>query len=253
MPGLKRLVANALGKVLDVSIVPHASIGLLFEREHLRRFLSEFHIDCVFDVGANAGQYGQMIRELGFRGAIISFEPIPSMANTLKKKVKHDTLWFVEEVALDSEMRDTTFNVMRSSQFSSLNMPSHADTDLFREENAVAYTVELRTKLLSTFISKYESQLGFKRPFLKMDTQGNDLAVAQGAGDFLSRFIGLQSELAIKKIYDSAGDYRSLIDYYTDRGFELSALVPNNRGHFPTLIEIDCIMLNTRHRRDNCA
>ena len=251
MPGIKRLIANVLGKALDVSIVPHASIGLLFEREHLKRFLSEFHIDCVFDVGANEGQYGQMIRELGFRGPIISFEPIPTMANTLKKKVKHDPQWFVEEVALDSEIRDTSFNVMRSSQFSSLSMPSHADTDLFREENAVAYTVELRTQLLSTFISQYELQLGFKRPFLKMDTQGNDLAVAQGAGDCLSRFIGLQSELAIKKIYDAAGDYRSLIEYYTGRGFELSALVPNNRGHFPTLIEIDCIMFNTKRREED--
>ncbi len=40
-----------------------------------------------------------------------------------------------------------------------------------------------------------------------MDTQGNDLAVARGAGDRLSRFVGLQSELAIKKIYERQPDF----------------------------------------------
>jgi hypothetical protein len=38
-------------------------IGLLFEQEHLRRFLSHFNVNCVFDVGANAGQYATMLRQ----------------------------------------------------------------------------------------------------------------------------------------------------------------------------------------------
>jgi hypothetical protein len=33
-----------------------------------------------------------------------------------------------------------------------------------------------------------------------------------------------------------------VIQKYTALGFVLSALVPNNGGHFPDLLEIDCIM-----------
>ena len=246
MPGLKRAIANALGHVAGVSIVPRSAIALLFEREHLRRFLTEFDIDCVFDVGANAGQYGQMLRELGFRGSIVSFEPVPALAEELKKNTRRDPLWFVEEAALDSVVREASFNVMRSSQFSSLKMPSHSDTLLFQEENTIAYSVDVTTALLSHFFIKHESALGFTRPFLKMDTQGNDLAVARGAGKFLTRFVGLQSELAIKKIYKATENFHTAIDYYVDQGFELSAFVPNNLGHFPVLIEVDCIMFNSR-------
>ena len=32
------------------------------------------------------------------------------------------------------------------------------------------------------------------------------------------------------------------IDAYRAKGFELSALVPNNAGTFPILVEIDCVM-----------
>ena len=77
-----------------------------------------------------------------------------------------------------------------------------------------------------------------------MDTQGHDFQVAQGAGEILKEFIGLQSELSIKPIYEDTLDYQKVIAYYTSQGFELSAFVPNNEGHFPQLIEIDCIMYN---------
>jgi hypothetical protein len=82
----------------------------------------------------------------------------------------------------------------------------------------------------------------FQRPFLKMDTQGNDVRVFDGAGDSIGEFVGLQSELSIRKIYHDTGFYFETINHYMEKGFVVSALVPNNAGHFPDLIEIDCIM-----------
>jgi hypothetical protein len=75
-----------------------------------------------------------------------------------------------------------------------------------------------------------------------MDTQGHDVSVAVGAGDRLSDFVGLQSELAIQRLYEDVPSYEEALEFYRGRGFELSALVPNNLGHFPRLLEIDCIM-----------
>ena len=63
-----------------------------------------------------------------------------------------------------------------------------------------------------------------------------------GAGERLRDFVGLQSELAIKKLYTDAPGYEETLEFYRSRGFELSALVPNNLGHFPRLLVIDCIM-----------
>lgn len=49
---------------------------------HLLNVLDAYDIDCVIDVGANAGQYGKFLREIGFEGHIVSFEPV-SVAFTL--------------------------------------------------------------------------------------------------------------------------------------------------------------------------
>jgi FkbM family methyltransferase len=246
MATIKRSIANALGWALNASIVRRGTLATMFEKEHLKRFVTELKVDCVFDVGANDGQYAEMLREIGFLGPIISFEPIPELAKQIRERAQRDVNWYAEEIALDDSEHTASFNVMQSSQFSSLKTPSHAETTRFEKENSIAYALEIKTALLSSYFDRYQAQLGFQRPFLKMDTQGNDLAVARGAGSRLSSFVGLQSELAIKRIYASADDYRTALDFYHDAGFELSAFVPNNLGHFPVLIEIDCIMFNSK-------
>ena len=52
--------------------------------KHLSNVLLSRNIDCIFDVGANSGQYGVFLRALGYKGHIISFEPIGSVFNMLK-------------------------------------------------------------------------------------------------------------------------------------------------------------------------
>ena len=59
----------------------------------LRRFLSAFAVDCVIDVGANHGQYATMLRrDVGFAGAILSFEPNPETVAVLTEHVRMNDL-----------------------------------------------------------------------------------------------------------------------------------------------------------------
>ena len=241
--GLKRGLADFAESLTGTRIITPDNAGLVFGEEHLKRFFSHFGIDCVFDVGANEGQYAEMLRgRVGYRGPIISFEPIPELAAGLRAKANKVEQWFIEEVALDSDVRERFFNVMASNQFSSLLSPSHRDFAALAEANSVERKIQLTTSTLSIHFQKYRAALGFKNPYLKMDTQGNDLAVAHGAGDFIRGFAGLQSELSVRKLYDGSADFLTALEYYTAKGFELSAFIPNNAAHFPTLIEVDCIL-----------
>jgi hypothetical protein len=52
----------------------------------------------------------------------------------------------------------------------------------------------------------------------------------------------LQSELAIRSLYAGAPNFIGAPSCYAAHGFALSALVPNNEGHFPDLPAIDSIM-----------
>ena len=101
----------------------------------------------------------------------------------------------------------------------------------------------MRTENLATTVDRLRRQFGFARPFLKLDTQGFDTQIVSAAPEAVKTFVGLQSELAIKKLYADSVDFREAITVYEQCGFELSALVPNNAGHFPRLVEVDCIMV----------
>lgn len=243
---LKRQVAKLLERMFGNLVVwPKSRLHLLHERLHLRRFFAQFGVDCVFDVGANRGQYAMMLRDIGFRGPIISYEPNPDIAQELRRLSANDPAWHIEELALDREAGPAIFHLMNNSEFSSLHAPASDQLNIFEGPNTIARDVPVMRATLAEELPKWRDRLGFKRPFLKMDTQGNDHSVVMGAGDVLQVFVGLQSELAIRKIYEGATGFSECLASYMARGFELSALVPNNSGHFPLLVEIDCVMFNS--------
>jgi FkbM family methyltransferase len=242
----KRRVANLIERLSGNLVIPPNQVHLGPERVHLRRFFAHFGIDCVFDVGANRGQYARMLREtVGYRGPIISYEPIPELVNDLKAQAAAASDWYIEALAVDRESGPATFHVMQHSEFSSLHRPAADQPAIFRKDNAVREEVNVMRTTIAEAYAKWQATLGFERPFLKMDTQGNDPNVVAGAGGFLERFVGLQSELAIKKLYADSLGISEALAAYTSRGFELSALVPNNAGHFPLLVEVDCIMFRS--------
>jgi len=241
--GLKRTVRLMFEKTFGVHLVYRGAVGPVFEKDHLHEFLTHFNVDCVFDVGANAGQYARMLRaDVGYEGAIVSFEPIPELAERLRAQAAHARSWFVEEVALDEHPGQATFNILAVDQLSSLHSVSTTGAGLFHTQTQLRRRIDVRTSTVAIELQKYEQKLGFKRPFLKMDTQGHDVAVARGAGEYLRHFVGLQSELAVQRLYDDSPRFEEALEFYRGRGFELSAMVPNNAGTFPRLLEIDCIM-----------
>ena len=247
---MARSISAAVSKLLALRLVDSRRLNLLPEQTHLKKLLSHFDVDCVFDVGANTGQYAAMLRrQAGYKGRIVSFEPIPEAAAKVRLKAAHDPLWTVEEIALADRTEQRAFNVMASSEFSSLSKPKTDEVTRFVDLNKPERTIMVQTRTLADVFPRLQAEYGFKRPFLKMDTQGFDLFVLRGAGPVLSRFVGFQSELSIRRLYQDAVDFREALTFYQSLGFDLSALVPNNGGHFPALIEIDCVMV----RRDLMA
>ncbi len=217
-----------------------------WEQLHLKKLLDFLDVDCVFDIGANQGQYAEMLRNrANYKGYIFSFEPNPHDAAVVRKRAQRDSKWIVSELAISDKDGSAEFHIMNASQFSSLSMPKHDDVQLFAQMNAVSETITVRTERLETTLRRLQAQYGFARPFLKMDTQGYDVHIFKGSSSVVREFVGLQSELAIAKLYADSVDFREAIAEYERHGFTLSALVPNNAGHFPILVESDCIMVRS--------
>ena len=230
---------------LKHDVVDSQRLYAQWEQIQLKKLLRYLDVDAVFDIGANQGQYAEMLRRGGYQGHIFSFEPNPRDAAVLRQRSARDDKWIISELAISNQDGVAQFNVMQSSQFSSLSTPSHEDVNLFVKLNAVSETIEVKTERLEKTLRRLQSEYGFARPFLKMDTQGYDVNIFKGSANIVQEFVGLQSELAIAKLYADSVDFREALTVYESHGFTLSALVPNNAGHFPRLVEVDCIMIRS--------
>lgn len=243
MDRMKRF-ASGLAFRLGYSIVPNWRLEKYPQTEFLRRFLRLLEIDCVLDVGANRGQFHDFLRnDVGFDGLIVSFEPLPSLADLLASRRQSDPAWVIQTYALGETNGNAPFNVMASNTFSSLLEPRHDATSMFTESNEVIEKIDVKIRRLDAAVDDLRRQHAIERPYLKLDTQGYDVSVLRGAGKFLEQVRGLQTEASVTPIYVGAPGFAEAIAFLQECGFELAGIFPNNPMHFPRMIEFDCHMI----------
>lgn len=210
---------------------------------HLKILFELLKVEVVLDVGANKGQYGIMLRKIGYSGAIYSFEPVQSSFQKLTMASSADTDWQVFNYALGVENAIMDLNVMDASEFSSLLQPNTYGKKLYADKIPIKNTESILVKRLDDI---YPALIGNKkrtRLFLKMDTQGYDLKVLAGATKTLNSVVALQSEISVSPLYEGMPDYIESLNAFREAGFELTGLYPVSRNpESLLLIELDCVM-----------
>ena len=210
---------------------------------HLRNALPRLGVDTVLDVGANEGQFATLLRYIGFEGEIISFEPSQAACATLTARAARDPAWKAHQLALGDSTGTAELNVSGKSVFSSLHKPSSFGVEKYGASIEVTNTETIQLDRLDSFLDQHLPDFEQRRVYLKMDTQGHDFAVMQGAGAYASRFAGLQSEISVTPIYEGVPDYIEAISHYRSLGYEVTGMFTVNRhrttGH---VIEFDCTM-----------
>ena len=73
--------------------------------------LQHYGVDTIYDVGANEGQYVKEMRDLGFTGRFVSFEPLTAPFSVLAKRAHRDERWNVEQTALGEAASSQTIHV----------------------------------------------------------------------------------------------------------------------------------------------
>ena len=210
---------------------------------HLRYLLPLLDIGIVIDVGANEGQYAQGLRSIiGYEGEIHSFEPLPAAFEKLSANAASDPLWHVHNYALGDEDGEAELKVSEHTVFSSLHETNAQGHAKFKGGIAVADTVKVPLRRLDGLVGELGIDVSSTPTFLKMDTQGHDAWVFQGAAGILPQLAGLQSEVSVIGIYEGVPTYIELFEIYRNAGFELTGVYTLNRyrdtGH---IVELDCV------------
>ena len=241
---MKKIIRNILnGFGFDViRLKTKLKIDNVDLSSHLSNVFAAKEIDCVIDVGANSGQYGAFLRKMGFKGYIISFEPVKAVFDMLVSNAKSDNKWICYNLALGDQTEEKTINVYKSSVWSSFLDANAYSKNIWKSlESVIPETVKVAK--LDDIFPELVRRTGCKRYFLKMDTQGYDKNVFSGSLDSLANIEALQSELALIQVYDGMPSAYDVLGDFHSRNFYISGMYPINRDESLAVIEYDCVLV----------
>jgi FkbM family methyltransferase len=179
------------------------------------------NIDLLLDVGANAGDYVLALRDSGYQGRVVSFEPLSKPFSILEKRSSRDSNWDCINVALGIAEEDGEIFLSEHSTSSSL-LPIN-DTHL----NALPSSAVISKEKIK--ISPLDSFLGTvvklqDRVYLKIDVQGYEMFALQGAVQLLNQVRALEIELSFVPLYQGAPVFNEIVTYLENLGFMLISL-----------------------------
>lgn len=193
----------------------------------IRRLLDSLDVDLVIDVGANDGAYGRFLRNLGYRGAVLSFEPSSEARRALQREAAKDDNWFVApQLAVGDMVGEAVLNLSDNSRSSSLMEMN----DVHREAAPTSRYVDAERVRVSTLDRELDGWFAdYPRMFLKVDVQGFERAVLAGASETLERVAAVQVELSTIELYEGQALFDELSELLLSRGFSLFCLEPRFR------------------------
>lgn len=196
------------------------------EEMRTAKLLNHYGITTVIDIGANTGQFAESLIDFGYKGRIVSFEPVESAYKECSKRAAKYSQWeMAEKCAIGNVDGIIKINVSDDTVFSSIKS---IKTEFSNKETA-AKTVaqeEVRIYKLDSLLGRY-----FKEDdviFLKIDTQGFEKEVIEGAPQTLKLAKGVKIEIPLVhdlEIYeDIQWDIVNYMDLFSSHGFKCMSL-----------------------------
>lgn len=202
-----------------VRVAPGAGLSAADARR--ARFLRDAGVTCVLDVGANVGQYAQGLRAGGYAGRIVSFEPLGAAYQELAARAAADPSWDVRNVGLGAARFEAEINVAANSESSSL-LPMGGEHESAAPESRYVGTERIEVVPLDAI---RDQVLGpADTAWVKVDVQGYELQVLEGAAGTLGRVRGLELELSLVPLYVGAPLIEDVIARVRALGFVLAAV-----------------------------
>jgi FkbM family methyltransferase len=202
--------------------------------------LKSHGITLVLDVGANSGQYARRLRDYGYAGRIVSYEPQSAAHAELARNAAGDRQWEIApRAAVGAAPGEITIHISAESDMSSARELTEETAKIFTssrmlaKETAPVVTLRAEIALRAT---------PSDRVFVKSDTQGFEDAVLDGLGDAAARVAGLQLELALHPIYQGQKRYLELLQRIEAAGYAPLLLIPGYWSrHHGRMLEFDLV------------
>lgn len=215
------------------------------QNSHILELIKRHNLNLVLDVGANMGQFGLGLRNAGYDGEIISFEPIKECYEYLISIA--DDNWHIHNYALGDTDSLQHINISKKSVFSSILETNNFGKTKFSESIGIVEKQSIQIKKLDAILPELIKDIEDKNIFLKLDTQGYDIKVINGATKILNFVYALQTEISCKAIYEDTPPHYQVLKQLAESGFNITGIFPlSHDDQSMELLEFDCVMTKTR-------
>jgi FkbM family methyltransferase len=185
----------------------------------LLKGLSRFGVDLVFDIGANAGQFATELRSVGYKGLIVSFEPLLDAHRALTIAGARDPNWTAHHRGAIGDYDGVIeINIAGNSASSSVlpMLDSHSSA---AAGSAYIGSESVPINRLDCIAPFYV--LNSSSYFIKIDTQGFEWQVLEGARETLANAQGVLCELSLVPLYKGQRLWMDLLQRLESEGFTL--------------------------------
>lgn len=215
-PRLRSLARRSLNRVgLDVSRNPYPY--------RLNQVLAAREVTTVVDIGANEGQFARSLRVNGYDHALLSVEPLQDAHTVLARHAAADPRWTTLHAAVSDRDGTVSVNVAANSYSSSV-LPmtdAHLDAD---PQSAYRGSEQVQAFTLDTLVRDHG--LDPARSAFKIDVQGYESAVLDGATATLATAAVVQVEMSLVELYAGQALMPRIAERMAEAGLTLWLLEP---------------------------
>jgi FkbM family methyltransferase len=180
-------------------------------------------IDLIIDIGAGEGEFALELIRAGYKGSIVSIEPLTDVYKSLTENSRIHRNWMVfPRMAIGNRNSQVSINVSQNSVSSSLlnilpiHLNSAPDSKYIRKEKVKMYK-------LDTFIDEFKK---YKNILIKIDAQGYENYILDGAKKLirLRNLKGLFIEVSFAKLYKNQKTFDYFYNELNNKGFDIWAV-----------------------------
>lgn len=174
---------------------------------------------------------------MGYRGEILSFEPLIEPYQRLLRRTDEDPKWHAIQSAIGPSPGQTDINVAANRGASSSFFPMLPEHMREAPEATYAGTENVVIRRLDEACR--EAVLAAGATFVKADVQGYELLVLESATGILPSIVGLQLEMSLAPLYSGAPTFMAVVERTQALGFDLVGLEPGFAAADGRLLQAD--------------
>ncbi len=232
------------GGRFDEALLLTEGVSQISGRHRIRSFLADQLVrrpdPIILDVGANVGSSSKQFRATFPQAVIHAFEPHPGVFAKLKTSLENAPGIVLNPCALGDACGRLAFNLSSdrgSSSFLKFD-PASPYLGALHLETEASVEVEVKT------VDSYCREWGIEHiDFLKLDVQGFEPQVLDGAAEMLARqAIGtIQAEIIFRSFYDYPASFFEIERRLRPHGYRLISIFDIYPGQGARLFQVDAV------------